>query len=816
MSDVLTAGAPYPEAVRGLPVASYLDEICTSLKASRSRFLVLTAQTAAGKSTAVPLALLRHFSGSVYMLEPRRLAVLAIASRVASLLGEEPGQTAGYSMHLESAVSERTRLLVMTEAVLTRRLQQDPGLEGCSVVVIDEFHERSIHADMALAFLKEAMQLRDDLYVIVMSATMDTQTLAAYLGGDDGSAPVFNVPGRQFPVAITYAGGISAAQAVMQELAVGQDGSGAARTQTGGSILVFLPGIRDIRRCREELVRSGAADRYGADILMLHSSVSFAEQKKVLCPPGPGEPRRVILSSAIAETSLTVPDVTVVIDSGLSRINRMNVAAGMELLVTESESAFSADQRAGRAGRTAPGRCVRLWKEHEQRPRRTPPEILRTDLAQLVLECAEWGASAPETLSWLDMPPKAAWNAARELLLLLGCLDADGHCTERGRAVLTLGLTPRLACAALEGEGAVPVVLAYSSYRDSAPAVQKKFRDDICRRLRRLPQGVLRDKPAGDAHRDAAQVVPLEQRALLAGFPDRLARLTEPGARMYRFPSGRIACIPEEKQACAAEWIVAPEVDAGERSGVIYSCTPVSAECAEAWLAGRTQVRTEVSFVPGGRKIRKMQYTCYGRIILSEKQLVPQAQDTVEAVCHAVISEGLDWLPLSDETQSLLVRARFYNQQAASPLAHSPEPEELAGQVHDWLVPFLTSGDVSAGTVFDALYWWLDGGTVDREVPRRLTLANGRSFKLRYETHTEADIIVVQPVLEIIIQQIFGCFVTPRVLGAPVLLKLLSPARRPLQITQDLEGFWQGAWPEICKEMKGRYPKHNWDYRVTE
>ena len=359
--------------MQNLPIIPYLDEICCTLKNSSSRFLVLTAETAAGKSTAVPQAILKAFPQSVIMLEPRRLAVLSIANRIAEALGEKVGQTVGYRMHLESKISKETRLEIITEAILTRKLQSDPSLEGISVVIIDEFHERSIHADLALAFLKEAMELRDDLYVIVMSATIETEKVAEYLGSKEQPAPVMKIPGRQFPVEIEYSGKISVSSAIITTLRSIKD-----KKQT---ILAFLPGIADIRRCKAELEKIGFPNE-NTELMILHSSITLDEQKKVLSPLKEGV-TRIILSSAIAETSLTVPGVKTVIDSGLSRINRMNISLGMEHLVTENESMFSAEQRAGRAGRLGPGKCIRLWNKNDVRIENTPAEILRSDITSL-------------------------------------------------------------------------------------------------------------------------------------------------------------------------------------------------------------------------------------------------------------------------------------------------------------------------------------------------------------------------------------------------------------------------------------------------
>jgi len=780
--------------IENFPITAYLDEICQKLKSSQSHSLVLTAETGAGKSTIVPLALLKAFSGQILMLEPRRLAALAVAGRVAHLLGEDCGQTAGYVMHLEKNVSPKTRFTVMTEAVLTKRLLDDPALEGVSVVVLDEFHERSVNADLALCFLKEALTLRDDLYVLVMSATIDSSSVATYLGNAQNPAPVVEVPGRVFPIEFAYERNFSVADAVRQEL---------KNTNGRGTILAFLPGIAEIRKTQSELLSSPCAD--SADICILHSSVSFDEQRKILSPGHLAAKRRVILSSAIAETSVTVPDVTVVIDSGLMRINRMNVAAGMESLVTEKESMFSAKQRAGRAGRTGPGKCIRLWAENDVLPERTPPEILRCDLAQVVLECADWGVTDKKDLDWLDAPGANPWNAAQEFLQSLGCLGADKRITDVGRAALTMGLSPRLACVALAGKA--ENVLAYSSYCKAPAYLQKRFVSDLERRKALCPY-----TSAMDLYFKTVRAV---NEPLLAGYPDRLARLDGDDG-CYKFPSGRVASLTIEERnnhTGFPEWILAPEVNAGEYKGTIYNWKPVAQETVNAFLSGRTETKTTAFFTDRSHShIKKMKQTCYGKIVLSQVPVSASPADFAEALCSLVEAQGLDALPLNAEAKLLLLRYKFYCEHKAG-----EKEKNLALSVREWLPPFVTAASITEHAVLEALRYELNARELDEHVPVQITLSNGKRFTLVYEAVTMQDgKQIVRPVLEVIIQRLFGCFATPRVMGVPVLLKLLSPARRPLQVTDDLEHFWGTTWTEICKEMKGRYPKHNWDYRVIE
>ena len=879
--------------IKSLPIFPHLGEICAELKASPSRFLILTAETGAGKSTAVPLALLEEFPKKILMLQPRRLAAVNVASRVSELLGERVGQTAGYKVFLENKTSESTRLEVMTEAILTRRLQADPSLEDASVVVLDEFHERSINADLALAFLKEAMQLRDDLFVIIMSATIDARRIARFCGtvgatetesktgnaaqtANGGKtknagqseadskaikpAPVLEIPGRTFPVQFFYKPELSVSAAVrwaLSGLATDTDGktktagdtetasktktagatgtcstpktAGAAetagKTKTAGrSILVFLPGIYEINKTFSEL--SGEISP-AVQIERLHSSVSFDEQKKILSPAEPGV-TRVILSSSIAETSLTIPDVVCVIDSGLSRVSVMDNNVGATRLVTMPESEFSAAQRAGRAGRTQEGVCVRLWSQNEPRSKNPLPEILRSDLSELLLECAEWGSQDPAALEWLDPPaPSSApssWETARELLRLLNCLDKNGQITQLGRAALRLGIGPRLGCAAIYGGAAF--VLPYSQYKDSAPALQKKF---VLNLERRLQDTVGSD---GSARIAGLQKIP---DPLLAGFPDRIAHRTA-DAGVYQFPSGRLAALKDYKGGLGPEWIVAVEADAGSSQGAIYSYKALDSVQLEEWILSRAQKKVVCDFENG--KVVKTEFTQYGKIVLSQKALKAEDADIKSALCYSVQKNGFDSLPLDEKTKAFLVKRKFYEQASAtgggnlslannsssaagnlgrgnnSGIADVPKKFDknwLSQNAAEWLAPFLTGNKISAQNVYDALYYFYDGSEVERKVPSKLELQTDRSVKVVY-----VDGEKVVPTIEIIIQQIFGCFETPKVMGVPVLLKLLSPARRPLQITSDLENFWQNTWPEICKEMKGRYPKHNWDYRVAE
>lgn len=782
------------------PITPFLDEIVNDLKNSKSRFMILSAETAAGKSTVLPLALIDSFTKEnqnnkgqfsklkILMTEPRRIAVLGVASRLAQLRGEETGNSVGYKIHLESKISDNTKLEVVTEAVLVRMLQSDPFLEGYSVVVLDEFHERSVNTDLALAFLKETMEARDDLYVIVMSATMNMEKLKAYLGQD---VVVKNIPGMSFPVEEIYAPGVAPEDAVLNELKV--------KTESGqNNVLVFLPGIYDIRKCQKTLENKLLPD---TELLILHSSITLEDQKKVLSPSS--SKNRVILSSAIAETSLTVPGITSVIDSGLCRINRINTATGMTTLVTETESEFSARQRKGRAGRVQKGRCIRLWNSIEPRVKESLPEILRTDLCSVILECSERGITNLESLNFLDNPKPHVWKQSSELLRQLKFINYDGSITQKGKAALTLALEPRLAGIALTaGISNFPKVknllLKYSSYGQSSKEMQNRFLSDIERRLSNTS--------------DFSEKIP-DSLLILSGFPDRLARrISAPGEpkALFRLASGRMACLKEQKNNVPL-WIVVTEAKDGSTQALVYEWEEILESEINSYLESHAEKKIECSFENG--KVVKFENLCFGKIILNQKKLQAEKEDLINAWIGEVENRGFESLPVDEKIQRFIIRAKFYKKYC---LGQSVEEFEnsLCHNVSQWLPPFMAGATkLTAEILFNALYWFLEGSSVDEKVPETMTLSNNAKVKIKYEMVTVDGELTVRPIIEVIIQRIFGIFKTPEVCGKKVLLRLLSPASRPLQVTDDLENFWTNTWPEICKEMKGRYPKHNWDYR---
>ncbi|OHE62778.1 MAG: hypothetical protein A2Z99_17065, partial [Treponema sp. GWB1_62_6] len=631
----------------GLPLVPRLAEISRVLADRRAA--VLRADPGSGKSTLVPLALAAHpaFSaGRILMLEPRRIAAVGAASRMAELIGEEIGRTVGYAVRMERRAGAGTRIEVVTEGILTRRLQMDPGLSGVCAVIFDEFHERSVQADLGLALVLDLRRIREDLAVLVMSATMDAERIARFMGETEArEVTAIECPGRPFPVAVEYRPlkrrgrlGDEAAAAIADEFFA----------EERGDLLAFFPGKGEIEDARRVLSRMDT----GASIEVLHGGLPLAEQRRVVGRADDAAllrkaGRRIVLSTNVAETSLTVPGVTTVVDTGLVRLERYNLSVAMNRLSLESSSLRSADQRAGRAGRLGPGRCIRLWTEGDARGTDTECEILRTDLSSLVLECSLWGARTPGDLPWLERPPRSAWEAAAELLRELGAIDASGSPLPRGKRMASLGLDPRLAALALVGEERGKTALACacaamlsdrdqspvredadfrrrlaflrgdedersesgtsfssSAWKDRVAQVAADLRSRLSRGTEIRGSGTQGRAASGDVagghaagggravfrwrEEDEARVADL----LAAAFPDRIAARQPSG--VFRFPSGREAAVPGP--LAQEDWIVACEVDAGERSATVRLCAPIGWEEAEKALAPVTVAERRVEW----------------------------------------------------------------------------------------------------------------------------------------------------------------------------------------------------------------------------
>ncbi|NGQ96171.1 ATP-dependent helicase HrpB [Brevibacillus sp. SYP-B805] len=818
-----------------LPIEPVLPQLREALRTRTSA--VLVAPPGAGKTTRVPLALLDEpwLEGRrILILEPRRLAARSAARYMASSLGEPVGETVGYRVRLDAKVGPKTRIEVITEGVLTRLLQADPALEGVGLVIFDEFHERSLQADLGLALSLQAQALlREDLRILVMSATLDVEPIAALLG----NAPVIRSEGRSYPVETRYAG--RRVEGAIESAVVRTIQEALQRDQ--GDILVFLPGAGEIRRVEARLKELALGDQ--VRIAPLYGNLPQDAQDQAIAPCRPGE-RKIVLATSIAETSLTVAGIQVVIDSGLMRVPRFSPRTGMTRLETVKVSRASADQRRGRAGRLGPGVCYRLWTEQEDRhlPSHTTPEILEADLASLALELAVWGVTDPSELCWLDPPPKAAYAQARELLRQLGALDEAGGVTPYGRQMAALGLHPRLAhmigkaqplgygglaceLAALLGEREV------LRGREGASIADIRLRLEALRSFKRgeepqgaAPLGYTLDAAAcrrvlaeadrfkkalgGSATREDDS---LEAIGILLAFayPDRIAQRREGGR--YLLSSGRGAFLPAEQPLSKEAYLVAVEVDDQGADGRIHLAAAVELAELRQHLGQTIVNEAVIAWDRPAQAVRARQRERLGALILSEGPLPnPDPEEMLAALLRGIAEEGLAILPWTRHARQLQERLQFMHH--LEPGWPDVSDEGLTAALADWLAPHLygmKSRDelqrLNLAGVLESMLSWEQRRMLDEYAPSHITVPSGSRIPVDYSDPAA-------PVLAVRLQEMFGLKETPRVGGGkvPLTLHLLSPAQRPVQVTRDLASFWQTAYFEVKKDLKGRYPKHYW------
>jgi ATP-dependent helicase HrpB len=815
-----------------LPINEALPALRDALAASRN--VVLQAPPGAGKSTVVPLELLGApwvAGRKILLLEPRRLAARAVAARMAQTLGEPVGRTVGYRMRLDTKVSRDTRLEVITEGVLTRMLQSDPALEGVAAVIFDEFHERSLPADLGLALCLQAQEtLAPDLRLLVMSATLDGVAVAALLGD---STPVVSSPGRSFDVALHHVGRDLPALPDSREPFVRflQPMAAAARRiagETDGDLLMFLPGAPEIRRLRSLLEEGGLPQRL--DVLELYGELPPERQDAVFSPPVAGR-RRLTLATNVAETSLTLPGVRVVIDTGLVRRSLFDPATGMSRLVTERVSRASATQRAGRAGRVAPGDAYRLWGEgaHQGLAAFTPPEIAVADLLPLALELAAWGTDAA-ALRWLDPPPPAPLAQARELLQRLDALDARGRVTSIGRDMAGTGLHPRLAHlwlkARASGRGALGAQLAallserdllrgsadpdlrtrLEVLRQGGDRLDRATLDRVRRTVRQLAPGASADAPADD--RDAGEL-------LAWAYPDRIAqrRGAEGGARRFLLANGRGATLPQASTLDGAALLVAVDLDdADGQDARIRLAAPLTAAQLDAALGAQVEEVEQAGYDEREQVVVNRRQRRLGALVLAERSLPIEPAAAAAAMAQLVARRGLALLPWDAAARRQVARLRFAAALPAATGWPAFDDAALLATVDDWLLPYLDGitrlPQLARVPVADALLArlsWPQRQQLDALAPTQLTVPTGSRVTVDYEDDNA-------PCIEVRLQEVFGLAQTPRVGGGavPVTLKLLSPARRPVQITRDLGGFWRGSYADVRKDLRGRYPRHYW------
>ncbi|GAM99512.1 ATP-dependent helicase HrpB [alpha proteobacterium U9-1i] len=788
-----------------LPVEEVLPELLAALEARAEA--VLVAPPGAGKTTRVPPALLASSwvrAGKIILLSPRRIAARAAAARMAFEMGERVGETIGYRVRLDSKVSARTRVEVVTEGVFTRMILDDPELAGVAAVVFDEFHERSLEGDLGLALARDAQSgLRPDLRILVMSATLDAARVASLLG----DARVIVSEGRMFPVAMNYRPRDPRAR-LEDEVAAAVR---AALRADGGSALVFLPGAREIERTAEVL-RSSLTDA-SVDVRPLYGAMGPGEQDAAIAPSPPGR-RKVVLATSIAETSLTIDGVRIVVDSGLARRPRYEPAIGLTRLETARASKAAITQRAGRAGRLEPGVCWRLWSEGETRalPDFERPEIMDADLSSLALDLASWGVRDPYTLGWLDPPPKPAWAEAQALLTRIGALDG-GALTAHGRALARMSLPPRLAHMVLAaGEdkalaARVAVVLTEQGLGGRGADLRDRLhrftheRGQRAEAARRLADRIARQAGASGAVDETNTGV-----VLARAFPDRVAKRR---GDAFLMANGRAASLDAAEPLSQSPYLVIADVAGAAGRAQVLLAAPINASDIEAMFAREIEMHAAVSIDAATGALRGRRTRRFGRIVLSEAPLEKlSAEDLRDALMEAVRDEGLALLEWSDAAAQ--VRGRVALMRAIEGDAWPDLGEEaLLASLADWLAPALDGvrrlKDVDvACALLSALPYELRR-KLDVAAPPHFETPAGSSLRIDYEAEGG-------PALDVRLQELFGLDRHPSIVGGrvPLTLRLLSPAHRPVQTTKDLPGFWRGSYAAVRSEMRGRYPKHPW------
>ena len=802
-----------------LPLAPLLPSLRASLRGQPS--LVLQAPPGAGKTTLVPLALLdEEWLGPrrIIMLEPRRLAARAAARRMADLLGEKVGETVGYRVRLDSAVGPRTRIEVVTAGVFVRQIQDDPSLDGVGAVLFDEFHERSLDVDLGLALCLDARtSLRDDLRLVAMSATLVGEPISRLLAPTTGGAPILTSEGRQYPVETRYlprdpSGRLdeTVTTAIRQALAAHD-----------GDVLVFLPGVGDIRRVQQKL--EDTADR-ALDIAPLYSDLPLDKQDAAIRPSSTGR-RKVVLATSIAETSLTIEGVRVVIDSGYMRRPHFDVRTGMSALETVRVSRAAADQRRGRAGRLGPGICYRLWTEATDRAliAQTPPEIVDADLTPLALELAAWGAADPTALAWLDPPPDAALSSARALIERLGAIDAGGVITDEGRQMVKLGVHPRLAHMLLRGKalglgGLAADIAALLGERDIVREANRdadlRHRLDLLHSRARGAQPVAqvashwrRQLGVGDGRKgdgDAAGLL------VALAYPDRIAQRRAEARGRFRLSNGRGAVLAETDALAGRDFLAVAALDGAGPSARIFLASPLEEQALRATFAD--QIR-EVEFIAWDSReaaVRARRQRRLGELVLDDAPLEAPPDKIAAALLDGIRELGLSALPWTKDLRTLQARIAFVRRVDGEEWPDLSDTALLA-TMDNWLLAYLNGlsrqSHLDRLNLADALHaqlTWQQRQALDRLAPTHITVPSGSRIPIDYSEDV--------PVVAVRLQEMFGLTQTPTVADGrvPLLIHLLSPANRPVQVTRDLASFWAGAYRDVKRDLRGQYPKHHW------
>lgn len=809
-----------PRPVPPLPIDSALPDLIAALRDHSGA--VLIAPPGAGKTTRVPLRLAEEEwarDRKIIVMEPRRLAARAAADRMAKTLGENVGDTVGVRARLASKIGRATSIEVVTEGVFTRMILDDPALDGVAAVLFDEFHERSLDADFGLALALDSQHaLRPDLRIVVMSATLDGRRVVDLLGP---GTPLVSSEGRSYPVETRYVGRDAhkriedeVTRIILQAIAA-----------DAGSVLVFLPGQSEIRRVAERLASSGLEP--SIEVAPLYGAMPPAAQDKAIAPAAPGT-RKIVLATSIAETSLTIEGVRIVVDSGLQRVPRYEPDIGVTRLETIRVSRASADQRRGRAGRTEPGICYRLWDEPQTLSLLAfnEPEIRSSSLAGLVLDCAEWGATDPARLTWLDPPPAAAIDAARAELQLIGALDTGGRITGAGRRLRALPLPPRLAHMVTEGAARgeaslaadIAAVIVERGLGGSEIDIAHKlaaFRRDRSRRaedMRRLAGAWARTASAAVSERSAASEALTPASLLALAYPERIAKAR--GTRgQFLLANGRAATVEPSDPLAGALYLAVAEISGSAASTRILLAAALDEDELLSLAGAQVVEQNELVFDREARALRARRIRRLGAIVLSaETQAVIPGESAAAVLADGIASIGIERLPWSRHQRQLRDRVAFLRKAAGDATWPDLSDTALASAAREWLAPFLQGatrmadvGSETLGNALDALLPWNLRRRLDSEAPTHFKAPTGNSFPVDYEGPGA-------PALNIRVQELFGLKSHPSIANGrlPLTLNLLSPAHRPIQITRDLPGFWAGSWTDVKAEMRGQYPKHAW------
>ncbi|TKU66821.1 ATP-dependent helicase HrpB [Citrobacter sp. wls713] len=797
---------PLESFVTSLPVAAVVPELLTALDASSQ--VLLTAPTGAGKSTWLPLRLLEHrgIKGRIILLEPRRLAARNVAQRLAELLNEKPGETVGYRMRAQSCVGPQTRLEVVTEGVLTRMIQRDPELTGVGLIILDEFHERSLQADLALALLLDVQQgLRDDLKLLIMSATLDNGRLQQMLP----DAPTIVSEGRAFPVDRRYqplAAHLRFAEAVAIATAE-------LLRHESGSLLLFLPGVGEIQRVQEQL-----ATRVGSDVLLcpLYGALMLAEQRQAILPAPQGK-RKVVLATNIAETSLTIEGIRLVVDCAQERVARYDARTGLTRLITQRISQASMTQRAGRAGRLEPGICLHLLakEQAERAAAQGEPEILQSDLSGLLMELLQWGCTDPEQLNWLDTPPAINLQAAKRLLQMLGALEGD-RLSATGQKMATLGNDPRLAAMLVsannDNEAATAAKLAAIleepprggstdlavAFSRNQPAWQQRS------------QQLLKRLNVRSGQPDSALLPSL----LAQAFADRIARRRGQEGR-YQLANGMGAMLDADDASGRHEWLIAPLLLQGSASpdARILLALPLDIEVLIQACPELLQQSDTIEWDETQGTLKALRRSRIGQLTVKVQALAKPSEEELHlAMLNGIRDKGLSVLNWTPEAEQFRLRLQCAANWLPDYNWPAVDEDSLLATLESWLLPHMSGVHslralkaLNVGQALRGLLDWSMLQRLDSELPAHYTVPTGSRIAIRYHEDNP-------PVLAVRMQEMFGEAKTPTIAEGrvPLVLELLSPAQRPLQVTSDLSAFWQGSYREVQKEMKGRYPKHVW------